>query len=242
MIKVAIVGTGNMSHHLNKVITNANDTSVVQIINSRKKIQENTANIPDIYIIAVSDDAINTVAKQLKNTKSLVVHTSGSISIDSLPMNIRRGVFYPLQTFSKQSEVNFKKVPICLEVEKHDDMILLKKLANALSDFVYEISSEQRKSIHLAAVFVNNFTNHLYHIANEICDENQVPFKILKPLITETAQKIESLSPIEVQTGPAKRNDNETIKKHLNQLKNKEYKKLYTVLTKSIQETHGKKL
>lgn len=242
MIKIAIIGTGNISHHLNKAISNTNDTTVVQIINSRNHIQENTANAPDIYIIAVNDDAITDVAKQLKNTKSLVVHTSGSISMNALPNGIRRGVFYPLQTFSKQSEIDFKTVPLCLEVEKHDDMVLLKKLAGTLSNSVHEISSEQRKSIHLAAVFINNFTNHLYHIGNEICVENQVLFEILKPLITETAQKIKSLPPIEAQTGPAKRNDNETIENHLSQLKNKDYKDLYILLTKSIQDAHGKKL
>lgn len=242
MLKISIIGTGNVSYHLNKAIANTTDISVIEVLNSRKKIKENTTNVPDVYIIAVSDDAINTVAEQLKNTKSLVVHTAGSISINALPIGIRKGVFYPLQTFSKQSEINFKEVPICLEVEKQDDMVLLKKLAKRLSNFVYKISSEQRKSIHLAAVFVNNFTNHLYHIGFEICRKNQVPFEILKPLITETTQKIKSLAPIDAQTGPAKRNDSETIKKHLNQLKDKEYRNLYTVLTKSILETHEKKL
>lgn len=242
MIKIAIIGTGNISHHLHKAILNINDATIVQIINSRKDIQENTINIPDIYIIAVSDDGITDVAKQLRDTKSLVVHTSGSISMNALPKGIRRGVFYPLQTFSKQSEIDFKKVPLCLEVEKQEDLILLKRLAGALSNSVYEISSDQRKSLHLAAVFVNNFTNHLYHIGNEICAENQVPFEILKPLITETAQKIVGLPPIEAQTGPAERNDNETIESHLSQLKNNDYKDLYTLLTKSIQDAHGKKL
>lgn len=242
MIKIAIIGTGNLSYHLNKAITNAPGLSVVEIINSRKKIQEHISNTPDIYIIAVSDNAINTVAQQLKNTKSLVVHTSGSIAMNVLPKDIRKGVFYPLQTFSKQSKIDFNEVPICLEVERYDDMVLLKKIANKLSNVVYEISSEQRKSIHLAAVFVNNFTNHLYHIGNEICKENQIPFNILKPLIAKTAQKIEDLPPIEAQTGPAKRNDSETIQKQLDQLNNKGYKDIYSVLTKSIQETHGKKL
>ena len=127
MIKIAIIGTGNISHHLNKAISNTNDATVIQIINSRKDIQENTTNTPDIYIIAVSDDVVSTVAKQLKNTKSLVVHTSGSISMNALPKGIRRGVFYPLQTFSKQFEVDFKKVPLCLEAEKNDDLFLLKR-------------------------------------------------------------------------------------------------------------------
>ncbi len=242
MIKIAIVGTGNVSHHLNKAISKANGLTVVQIINSRSYIQENTTDLPDIYIIAVSDNAINSVAKQLKNTKSLVVHTSGSISMHALPERVRRGVFYPLQTFSKQSEIDFKMVPLCLEVEKQDDLFLLKKLASALSNSVYDTSSEQRKSIHLAAVFVNNFTNHLYQIGNEICAENRVPFEILKPLIIETAKKIESLAPIEAQTGPAKRNDTKTVERHLNQLKNSNLKEIYTLLTKSIQNTYGKKL
>jgi len=162
--------------------------------------------------------------------------------MNSLPTQIRKGVFYPLQTFSKQKEVNFKGIPICIEASRKEDVEMLQKIATALSDSVYKISSDQRKSLHLAAVFINNFSNHMYQIGNEICEENALPFSILKPLIKETAAKIDALDPKQAQTGPAKRNDQQTIAKQLKQLENKSYKKVYEVLTESIIQTHGKKL
>jgi predicted short-subunit dehydrogenase-like oxidoreductase (DUF2520 family) len=114
-------------------------------------------------------------------------------------------------------------------------------LGKTISNTIYKINSEQRKSLHLAAVFVNNFVNHLYYIGNEICNENDVPFDILLPLIEETFKKLDDLSPLEAQTGPAKRNDEQTIKNQLDQLKNNTHKEIYRILTKSIQETHGRK-
>ncbi len=251
MIKVTIVGTGNVSHHLQRVFKDTDEVNLVQVISSRSvssdsnlnnysnsKISEN----PDIYIIAVSDDAIKKVSRHFENTTKLVVHTSGSVSIGTLPNSIRKGVFYPLQTFSKERKVDFKSIPICVEADNLKDLELLKTLASAISNNVNEINSEQRKALHLAAVFVNNFSNHLYQIGDEICQNQQVSFELLKPLIKETAIKIENLSPVDAQTGPAKRNDRKTIKNHLEQLQNKKQKEIYSVLTKSIQETNGEKL
>jgi len=138
--------------------------------------------------------------------------------------------------------VDFKTIPICIEAEKKEDLELLHRLASSVSESVYEITSEQRKSLHLGAVFVNNFTNHIYQIGSEICEENEVPFNILKPLIKETVEKINSFSPLDAQTGPAIRNDKETIRRHLKQLENKTHQEVYKILTKSIQETYGEKL
>jgi predicted short-subunit dehydrogenase-like oxidoreductase (DUF2520 family) len=137
--------------------------------------------------------------------------------------------------------VNFKEVPLCLEAENESDLELLKKVATAISDKVFEINSEQRKSLHVSAVFVSNFVNHLYHIGNKICNEHNVPFDILKPLIMETAHKIEMLSPQDAQTGPAKRKDTTTINKHLALLSDENQKEIYKLLTKSIID-NGKKL
>jgi len=114
-------------------------------------------------------------------------------------------------------------------------------LAKFISGNVYEINSHQRKSLHLAAVFVSNFVNHMYHIGNDICKENRIPFKILQPLIKETAEKIVNLDPIEAQTGPARRNDLQTMEMHIGQLKSKTQKEIYKLLTKSMQETYGRK-
>jgi predicted short-subunit dehydrogenase-like oxidoreductase (DUF2520 family) len=169
----------------------------------------------------------------------LVAHTSGSASIHDLDKKHARAVFYPLQTFSKNLDLDFTTVPICLEVLEKTNMDLLKKLGHALGCATYKINTEQRQTLHLSAVFVNNFTNQLYRIAHEISDAKSINFDILKPLIQETARKVQELSPYMAQTGPAKRNDKKTIKRHLKQLENEDHKAIYKLLTASIQKTHG---
>ncbi|MEE9409121.1 MAG: DUF2520 domain-containing protein [Polaribacter sp.] len=228
MISVVIIGNGNVATHLVDAFLEVDTVHATQI-NSRK-----LENIPeaDVTIIAVSDDVISEVSAKIKN--SLVVHTSGSFFMENLKNTARKGVFYMLQTFSKNKEVDFSKVPFCLEAENEQDFQLLEKLANSIGNKIYAINSEQRKALHVAAVFVNNFTNHIYKIGNDICEEHNVPFEILQPLIKETAAKIETLSPRKAQTGPAIRNDKKTIKNHLDLL-NREQQKIYKMVTKSIQ-------
>ena len=257
MIKVSIIGSGNVAQHLivalqNSIINGA-ELELIQVFARQKttlsqlldfnKITDDWSTLAeaDLYIIAVSDDAIATVSEQIPYKNKLVVHTSGAISLEILASNNRKGVFYPLQTFTKNKAVDFKIIPICIESQNASDYQLLQKVAQAISDSVFAINSEQRKSLHLAAVFVNNFTNHLYKIGNDICIENNVPFEILKPLIQETAEKIMRLSPNEAQTGPAIRNDIETINAHLSFLSDENQKNIYTILTQSIQN-NGKKL
>jgi len=234
MISVAIIGLGNVGTHLYHAFKSNSDIHVIHL-NSRNL--KDTSNV-DIAIIAVSDDAITEVSKHLK--APLVVHTSGSASMDELQNIGSKGVLYPLQTFTKDKIVDFTNIPICLEAENGDDLMLLEKLASCVSKQVFHINSEQRKSIHVSAVFVNNFVNHMYTMAHTICNDHNVPFEILHPLIKETADKIKSISPIEAQTGPAKRNDAKTIKKHLDLL-NQHQQEIYTKLTESIQ-SYGKKL
>lgn len=251
MIKVSIIGSGNVSFHLQGAFAKTADVHLVDVIPGRsdfkklfsgKDLSNEESWAADVYIIAVSDDAISKVAEQLQNSSKLVVHTSGSVPMDDLPKELRKGVFYPLQTFSKKRAVDFKTVPVCIEASAEKDLKLLRKLAQTISENIHEINSEQRKNLHLAAVFVNNFTNHLYQIGSEICKENSVSFDLLKPLIFETAHKIGTLNPKEAQTGPAKRNDTGTIKNHLAQLKTKEQREIYSILTESIQNTYGEKL
>jgi predicted short-subunit dehydrogenase-like oxidoreductase (DUF2520 family) len=233
MISVLLVGKGNVASHLKTAFLNADTIRVTQISSRQLEI------IPqaDITIIAVSDDAITEVSSKIKN--DFVVHTSGSVAMNDLKNNSKKGIFYMLQTFSKDKIVDFSEVPFCLEAEHIEDYKLLEKLAKSIGKKIYSISSKQRKTLHLAAVFVNNFTNHLYKIGNDICKENKVPFEILQPLIKETASKIEHLSPKEAQTGPAIRNDKKTIQNHLNLL-DQNQQKIYKTLTKSIQ--NGAKL
>jgi predicted short-subunit dehydrogenase-like oxidoreductase (DUF2520 family) len=229
MISVAIIGNGNVATHLVRAFLKVDSIHVAQI-NSRKL--ENTPKA-DITILAVADDAIAEISSQIKN--SLVIHTSGSFSMHDLKNSKNKGVFYMLQTFSKDKEIDFSKVPFCLETENKADYLLLEKLAKLIGVKIYAINSEQRKALHVAAVFVNNFTNHLYKIGNDICEENKVPFEILYPLIDETAQKIKILSPQKAQTGPAVRNDDKTVENHL-ELLTKEQQQVYQMITKSIKD------
>lgn len=247
MIKVVLLGSGNVAQHLLQVMLKSADIELVQVFARHKNSishliaeEQITSNYQDlkeadVYIISVSDNAIAEVSNHLLFQNRLVVHTSGTSELSVLDSKNRKGVFYPLQTFSKSKAVDFSTIPICLETENESDYKTLETLANLISKKVYSISSEQRKSLHVAAVFVCNFVNHLYQIGNQICEENQVPFEILHPLILETANKITELSPKEAQTGPAVRNDTKTIEKHIEFLQNSNYKEIYTLLTQSIQ-------
>lgn len=250
MISVVILGSGNLAFHLIKNFLNIDGIDLRQVYSRNLKDVEIFKNEvetinnlsflkeADLTIVSVSDDAIAEVSSSIKN--SLVVHTSGSVEMDALKNLTNKGVFYPLQSFSKEKEVNLVDVPICLEAEQNNDVVILEKLATLLKGKIYHLNSDQRKRIHVAAVFVNNFTNHMYAMAQNICNQYKVPFSILYPLISETSQKIKNLNPIEAQTGPAIRNDELTIKNHLNLL-NQHQQELYLKITQSIQE-YGNKL
>lgn len=247
MITVVLIGSGNVAHHLITAFSKSKEINILQVYSRQKqtldslfdcnKIIANINNLveADLYIIAVSDDAIATISSQLTFKDRLVVHTSGGVSIDSLDNKNRKGVFYPLQTFSKNATLDYNSIPMCLEATNETDYKLLEKVAKVISDKTFKTNSEQRKSLHVSAVFVNNFVNHLYQIGNEICEENNISFEILKPLIIETANKINTISIKEAQTGPAKRNDTTTIESHLKFLSNENHKKIYKTLTQSIQ-------
>lgn len=252
MISVVLLGAGNVATHLYNAFKASEQVSVkqwfnrnlkpieaykneVDIINDLSKLTE-----ADVYILAVSDDAITELSSQLPFENRFVVHTSGSVSAYDINKKNRRGVFYPLQTFSKSAPIDFSEVPICLETLVKTDYKLLKKLAVSISDHAKRVNSDQRASLHLAAVFVNNFTNQIYRIAHEITESKAAEFDMLKPLILETAKKVQHMSPYKAQTGPAKRNDKKTIKKHLKALDNEHHRAIYKLLTESIQKTHGR--
>lgn len=254
MINVVFLGFGNVNSNLFDALHKSTEITIKQAFNRNyinmispfedipftddvSKIKE-----ADVYIIGIPDDAISSFSSSLPFQNRLVVHTSGGVSMDALSNKNRRGIFYPLQTFSKQREVDFKHIPICIEAENSKDLELLRSLGEKISENVVEISSEKRAKLHLAAVFVNNFTNHLYQIGSEILKDDDLPFDLLKPLILETASKIETLSPEKAQTGPAKRSDLKTIEKHLHLLGNSRYRKLYELFTEEIKQNYGKKL
>jgi len=254
MTKVVFLGFGNVNSHLLNALKNSSEVSVKQVFNRNYvKMISPFEKIPftdeiskiadaDVYIIGIPDDAISTFSESLLFQNKLVVHTSGGAALNVLSSKNRRGVFYPLQTFSKQREIDFEQIPICIEAENPNDLETLQKLGKTISKNVAEISSEKRAKLHLAAVFVNNFVNHLYEIGSEILNEDDLPFDLLKPLIAETASKIKTLSPEEAQTGPAKRNDKKTIEKHLHLLADSPYTKLYELFTEQLSQKYGKKL
>ena len=245
MITVVLFGFGNVGQQLYKAFKKKK-VNVIQVyspsINPTEKKGTKFINdlaqveAADLYIVAINDDAINNFTSSLPFENRLVVHTSGSASIESITSKNRRGVFYPLQTFSKDQKVKWKDIPICIEAENESDFSILKNLGNLLSSKVVVINSEQRKRLHLGAVWANNFSNHLFHLADDFLGDANLDFNLLKPLILETAKKIKKTSPAEAQTGPARRNDQETITNHLALLKNPNHKELYELLTKSIQE------
>lgn len=247
MKTINIIGFGNVAQHLIKNMLLQNDIKIQNIL--VRQLQENNLELnnnlfvtnindlkpADITIISVSDNAIEELSNNIPYQDQLVVHTSGTTALTLLNNKNRKGVFYPLQTFSKTKSLDFTKVPLCLEATDKQDLDTLKWLANLLSKAVYEVNSEQRKSLHVAAVFVSNFVNHMYTIGNDICKQNNVPFDVLKPLIQETADKINYLNPKDAQTGPAVRFDTKTIAKHEAFLQNNTYKTLYKLITESIQ-------
>ncbi len=253
MITINIVGTGNLAWHLANQFTKQPDVMLLQVagrtleslIPFKKLAQTGTLKelIPaDITIIAVSDHAINTVAHQLPYIDTLVVHTAGSIPLEEITTKHRKGVFYPLQSFSKEDTVDFSMIPICIEAQEEHDSTLLKTIASMLSKTVHYLNSHQRKKVHLAAVFANNFTNHCYTIASQICKDDNIPFDILHPLIQKTTQKAITHGPDTVQTGPAKRQDIDVINKQQEALTRKDHTSVYKTLTASILSYYGKEL
>ena len=249
MTTIVLLGFGNVSFHLINAFNKLNKNTVIQIYN-RNNISLNSElnHIPfttdlskikdaDIYIIAIPDDSITSFSEILPLKNKLVVHTSGSVSMDALSERNRKGVFYPLQTFSKNRDVDFNNIPICIEATEPRDLKLLMNLGKSLSEKVVEVNSEERSKLHLAAVFVNNFVNHLYAIGDDILSKNELSFDLLHPLIEETANKIKTLAPSKVQTGPARRGDQKTIEKHLHLLKEGPKSDLYQQLTASIRKS-----
>jgi predicted short-subunit dehydrogenase-like oxidoreductase (DUF2520 family) len=252
MISVSILGAGNVGTHLMRAVQSAKNLNLVQWYSRNPKSVKfpikdiefchdlERLKMADVYIIAVSDKAISDLSKQLPFENRLVVHTSGSVAMKHLDIKHRRGVFYPLQTFSLTSEVAFSEVPFCIETMQKEDSKFLKTLANEMGSPSYMINTEQRQALHLSAVFVNNFTNQMYRIAHELSDFKSINFEVLNPLILETAKKVQHISPYSAQTGPAKRNDQVTIKQHLRTLESHpEYQSIYELLTNSIKHTHG---
>lgn len=251
-IKVSIIGSGNVATHLGKALKNSGATvlhiwsrnfenaqALAQTVGATavKSVENIADDLSDLAIISVKDDAIPEVASALTGRKGLVVHTSGAASLSDLSPLQNHGVFYPLQTFSKHKELDFRQVPICLEANNEINLQQLKLVAAALSEKVYIVPTEQRKILHLAAVFACNFPNYLFDVAQQLLAEHQLSFDIIRPLIAETANKAQTALPKDVQTGPAVRNDEQTMAKHKNLLQKKpDWVNIYQLLSEQIKK------
>jgi len=249
--KITLIGSGNVAHNLGKAFI-LNGFDVVEVYSRTKanakalaekldaKSTNNLSEInkeSDLYIIATTDNAIEKIVEKLDFKGHFVVHTSGSVSIDVFENSFSHfGSFYPLQTFTKSHQADFKEIPICVEGNNEKNLELFKGLANKLSNKVVELSSAQRQKLHLSAVFVSNFANYMQVIGEDLCEEQQVDFELLKPLIKEVFHKNQKGKAINNQTGPALRGDSFTMNKHLELLKDKkELHQLYELLSGMIQ-------
>lgn len=245
MVKISVLGYGNLGRHLAQNLLQTADIELVQVYSPSQNPEDNPEvcminNLneladADLYIAAVSDDAIENLAKKIPQDCCLV-HTSGTVAMDVLARHSKHGVFYPLQSFSKNHPVCFDRIPICLEANNPETMGLLENIAHKLSKKVVRINSSERLELHLAAVLVNNFTNHLYTLSQKHLELKNIPFDLLHPLIEETAKKAIEIGAQSAQTGPAKRGDQSTISRHLSLLKDNRLKEIYNLLSDSIRE------
>lgn len=247
---ISIVGSGNVAWHLAQAFW-AGGIRIINIIARSAqsggelahlvgakpiKLVSEVTEDPDMFLCCISDDALGEVAELLKNKKSIIAHTSGSVSIDIYKRTHQDyGVFYPLQTFTRNNEMQYSGIPFLLEGSSPEIENLIATLANRISGRWEIVNSSKRRSVHIAAVFACNFSNHLARIAHEILKEEKMDFDILRPLLKETSKKLQSLDPENSQTGPAFREDISIIESHLHELKNKpEEAEIYKLLTESI--------
>lgn len=246
---IVIIGTGNTATILGRKLKQAGH-SIVQVFGrdsheaSKLAYQLDTESTnywnvvnrsADLYILAVSDIAITDVVRELNLEGKTLVHTAASVSMEVLKKATQHyGVFYPLQSLKKEIG-QLPDIPIIIDAGDPQTLSLLQHLANSISGTVVQAGDEQRMKLHLAAVFCNNFVNHIYALAESYCKKENLDFQLMLPLIKETAARLELMPPSKSQTGPAVRNDRPTIEKHLELLSDyPELKKIYELLTESI--------
>ncbi len=255
---VAFIGSGNLAWHLAPMLDNAGYS--VQEVYSRdlknakalvaKLYQAEVKDSLDfsdssstVFFICVSDDAIEEIVQEIiLPENAILVHTSGSkpLNILAYAATSKIGVFYPLQTFTKQKKVDFSEIPVFIESMEDETSSTLQKIAKAISKKVEVIDSSKRVALHIAAVFASNFTNHMLTISKSIMEASRLQYEWLKPLIAETISKSLAIGPEAAQTGPAKRGDFEILDKHLALLQNDEQlAELYKLISQHIIDTHG---
>ena len=247
-MKVALVGAGNLATNLAVALQEAGHT-IVQVFSRTSQSAEllaervgtsaitdlhQLASDADLYIVSISDSALSTLDYSAFPPQALVVHTAGSIPMDVIPLS-RRGVFYPMQTFSRQRIVDFSDIPIFVEASSEDDTTFLFDFARTINNKVYRLSSADRIYLHLAAVYCSNFVNHCYALSEEILRQHGLPFSVMLPLVDEVAAKVHQVSPQEAQTGPAIRHDYNVIRHHLSLLEDQpRLQEIYEIMSKHI--------
>lgn len=246
--KIVVLGSGNVATHLSKAFF-AKGLQVSQIysrtlVNAQALADEVNAeavddmkklnSTADLYLVCLSDSVMVDVLNELDFKPKLIAHTAGSISIDVLKQFKHHGVLYPLQSFSKQRDVDMKEVPFCIEANSTEVKKVLWELAELISDNVRQLTSKQRKQCHVAGVLVNNFVNHLYGLGADVLAAEGISFDILQPIILETAKKVQELHPDKAQTGPAIRRNTEVIDEHVEMMKAYGLDNLYRALSNSI--------
>ena len=250
--EILIVGTGNLAAHLVSALSKAGGYWIHVASRDHLKAQkfcnrfggtpfsEKETNVFSAVFLAVTDQVIEETAARYARYGKILFHTSGSTSMEALKNHHHAyGVFWPLQTFSQDRPVQWSDLPVCLESSNADAEKHLQQIVASLGAKAVNIDSAHRIKMHIAAVFVCNFTNHLYALADIWCRENQLDFDLLKPLISETANKIQNLSPPEAQTGPAKRHDVVTMNKHTEQLQNHpSLLEIYELISRQIQHRY----
>lgn len=246
---ITLIGTGNLAWHMVKMLKQ--NEFIIQHIADRTiekaeamaseikcSFSDLTTEFPqtDIYIICVKDDAIKEVAQQIYSEGKLLVHTSGGTSSEVLKFNRNKyGVIWPMQTLVKGNELNYKNMLMAITGSDEETTKLLGDFAKSISDKIEFVTDEQRAVLHMTAVWVNNFTNHLLDIASDILEENNLKFDLMMPMINEMMEKIGTVDPEFLQTGPAKRGDMTTMEKHMHLLSgHPEWKQLYYELSRSI--------
>ena len=254
-MKVVIIGAGNLGTHFARALKSV-DVEVLQIVSRTMKsavelaseigcafatdIQDVNKNA-DVYVVCVSDSAIVPVLRQLKIGDKMVVHTSGTVGISVFyDYALNYGCVYPLQSFSKFKDLNYAEIPFFIEANNDENQKKLMDFLKVISPHIYVLDSKQRGILHLCAVMVNNFPNHLCTLAESLMKENQLQFDVLKPLLRETADKIMKYSPFVSQTGPAVRGDTFIMEKHRDILKDhKDILDIYNAISDSIVKTHS---
>lgn len=248
-MKVVFIGSGNLATHLSLAMKGAG-IEVVQVYSQTESHASLLANKlscsyttepelivsnADIYIFSVKDSALLDLIHKIPQNKGLWLHTAGSVPMGVFEgYNDRYGVLYPLQTFSKNRDIDFSIVPVFIETNSAGDEAYLLSFAGKLTRQVIYLSSEKRKHLHLAAVWACNFTNHMYLMASKILKEQSLSEAFLLPLIDETAAKVHQLSAREAQTGPAIRYDENIIEKHIELLSDPNMKELYRLISRNI--------